>query len=118
MTRGMGAIRELLDEASNFSPTKTILVATSAVRDAKNGAQFREKILKATGKTIRILTGDEEATLIGRGLVCDPALSQLSDFYVFDLGGGSLECLAFKGRKDQAVAKSSTRLRSADRAIC
>ncbi len=99
MTRGMGAIRELLDEASNFSPTKTILVATSAVRDAKNGAQFREKILKATGKTIRILTGDEEATLIGKGLVCDPALSQLTDFYVFDLGGGSLECLAFKGRK-------------------
>ena len=105
MTRGMGAIRELLDEASNFSPTKTILVATSAVRDAKNGSVFRDKILKATGKSIRILTGDEEATLIGKGLVCDPALSQLSDFYVFDLGGGSLECLAFKGRKiKQAIS--------------
>ena len=99
MTRGMGAIRELLDEASQYSPTKTVLVATSAVRDAKNGSAFRDKILKGTGKTIRVLTGDEEATLIGKGLLCDPALSQLSDFYVFDLGGGSLECLSFKKRK-------------------
>jgi exopolyphosphatase/guanosine-5'-triphosphate,3'-diphosphate pyrophosphatase len=105
MTRGMGAIRELLDEASQYSPTKTVLVATSAVRDAKNGAAFRDKILKATGKTIRILTGDEEASLIGKGLLCDPALSQLSDFYVFDLGGGSLECLSFKKRKvKQAIS--------------
>ena len=99
MTRGLGAIRELIDEASGYSPTKTVLVATSAVRDAKNGSAFRDKVLKGTGKTIRVLSGDEEATLIGKGLLCDPALAQLSDFYVYDLGGGSLECLAFKGRK-------------------
>ena len=99
MTRGLGAVRELIDEASSYSPTKTVIVATSAVRDAKNGSAFRDKVLKGTGKTIRVLTGDEEATLIGKGLLCDPALSQLSDFYVYDLGGGNLECLSFKGRK-------------------
>ena len=36
---------------------------------------------------------------------CDPALAGLQDFYVFDLGGGSLECLAFRGRRvQQAVS--------------
>lgn len=99
MARGLTAIQELLMDAAPFHPTKTILVATSAVRDALNGAQFRERVFAATGHAIRILSGDEEADLIGRGLTCDPALAHLKDFYVFDLGGGSLECLAFRDRR-------------------
>jgi exopolyphosphatase / guanosine-5'-triphosphate,3'-diphosphate pyrophosphatase len=98
MARGLFAIRELLALAAPFSPTTTVLVATSAVRDAANGPEFRQRVLDATGHTIRILTGDEEAALIGRGLTCDPALNHLRDFYVFDLGGGSLECLSFRDR--------------------
>ncbi len=99
MSRGLAAIHDLLALAAPFVPTTTILVATSAVRDSANGAEFRERVLAATGHTIRILTGDEEADLIGRGLTCDPALAHLRDFYVFDLGGGSLECLAFRDRR-------------------
>ncbi len=105
MTRGLGAIRELLAEASEYSPSKIHLVATSAVRDATNGAVFRQRVKTATKQDIRVLTGDEEANYIGRGLICDPELDELQDFYVFDLGGGSLECLAFKKRKiKQAVS--------------
>ena len=47
------------------------------------------------------MTGDEEANAIGRGLTCDPALARLQNFYVFDLGGGSMEFLSFAGRKIQ-----------------
>ena len=101
MTRGLEAIRALLAEAATFAPASTVLVATSAVRDAQNGPDFRVRVKAATGQAIRILTGDEEAELIGRGLTCDPALAALRDFYVFDLGGGSLECLAFRGRHVQ-----------------
>ncbi len=105
MARGLDAIGALLQDAATFSPVQTVLVATSAVRDAKNGAEFRARVLAATGLSIRILTGDEEANLIGRGLTCDPALASLRDFHVFDLGGGSLECLAFRGRQiRQAVS--------------
>jgi exopolyphosphatase/guanosine-5'-triphosphate,3'-diphosphate pyrophosphatase len=105
MTRGLGAIRELLAQASEYSPKKIMLVATSAVRDATNGAVFRQRIKAATKQDIRVLTGEEEANYIGRGLTCDPELEELQDFYVFDLGGGSLECLAFKKRKiTQAVS--------------
>jgi exopolyphosphatase/guanosine-5'-triphosphate,3'-diphosphate pyrophosphatase len=105
MARGLAAIEDLLARAAPFSPDQTILVATSAVRDAENGTEFRERVRASTGHAIRVLTGDEEAFLIGRGLTCDPALADLRDFYVFDLGGGSLECLAFRHR-DVAVEAS------------
>jgi exopolyphosphatase/guanosine-5'-triphosphate,3'-diphosphate pyrophosphatase len=98
MAAGVTAICDLLATAAPLAPTRTILVATSAVRDAANGADFCARVRAATGHDIRILTGDEEANLIGAGLLCDPALANLRDFYVFDLGGGSLECLAFRAR--------------------
>jgi exopolyphosphatase/guanosine-5'-triphosphate,3'-diphosphate pyrophosphatase len=105
MARGLAAIQELLADTAAFSPAKTVLVATSAVRDAINGPDFRARVKAATGHDIRILTGDEEANLIGRGLTSDSALAGLRDFYVFDLGGGSLECLAFRDRQiTQAIS--------------
>jgi exopolyphosphatase / guanosine-5'-triphosphate,3'-diphosphate pyrophosphatase len=105
MARGLGAIQTLLADAAEFQPAQTVLVATSAVRDARNGADFRERVCAATGHDIRILTGQEEANLIGRGLTCDPMLREQRNFYVFDLGGGSLECLAFRERQiEQAVS--------------
>lgn len=104
MQRGIEAIRELLAMAAPFSPQRIVLVATSAVRDAQNGADFAARVHAATGQKIRILDGIEEANLIGRGLTCDPALAGLRDFYVFDLGGGSLECLAFRDRRIEQTA--------------
>ncbi|MBI2518321.1 MAG: phosphatase [Opitutae bacterium] len=99
IARGLAAIKELLASVAVFSPVRTLLVATSAVRDAANGAEFRALVQRETGHAIRILTGEEEANGIGRGLTCDPALGALRNFYVFDLGGGSLECLAFRERR-------------------
>jgi len=101
MTRGLAAIQELLAESAAFSPVRAQLVATSAVRGARNGAEFADRVRRATGFELRILSGDEEANGIGRGLTCDPALTNLQNFYVFDLGGGSLECLSFAERKIQ-----------------
>lgn len=101
MARGLAAVQALLALAAPFAPARTLLVATSAVRDAANGAEFRARIRAATGHEIRILTGREEANGIGRGLTADAALADLRDFYVFDLGGGSLECLEFRDRQIQ-----------------
>jgi exopolyphosphatase/guanosine-5'-triphosphate,3'-diphosphate pyrophosphatase len=101
---GLDAIQALLAEAAPFAPDRIVLVATSAVRDAENGADFRARVRTATGHDIRILAGEEEADLIGRGLTTDPALAGLRDFYVFDLGGGSLECLAFRARRIERAA--------------
>lgn len=104
MARGVDAVQTLIGDASAYQPARTIVVATSAVRDAQNGEEFRNRIRAATGHEVRILNGAEEAALIGRGLTCDPALKDLKDFYVFDLGGGSLECLALRDRKLEQAA--------------
>ncbi len=105
MARGLDAIRALIAMAEPFAPERIQLVATSAVRDAENGADFRARVLAATGHPVRLLSGDEEANLIGLGLTSDPALARLRDFHVFDLGGGSLECLTFRDRRiDQALS--------------
>jgi exopolyphosphatase / guanosine-5'-triphosphate,3'-diphosphate pyrophosphatase len=99
MSSGVAAVVQLIAALENFQPCDIVVVATSAVRDAENGSDFAAQILSATGQSVRILKGEEEANYIGRGLTCDPALTDLRDFYIFDLGGGSLECLSFLDRK-------------------
>ena len=99
MQRGVDAIAVLLGDAAPFAPVRAQLVATSAVRDAANGAEFSTRVLQTTGCEIKILSGEQEANAIGHGLTCDPALAHLRDFYLFDLGGGSLECLSSARRE-------------------
>ncbi|MFI5355894.1 MAG: Ppx/GppA phosphatase family protein [Opitutales bacterium] len=99
MTRGLGAVGELLAQAAAFDPERVQLVATSAVRAAANRIEFCDRVRNKTGIELRLLSGEEEANLIGRGLTCDPALAAWQDFHLFDLGGGSLECLGFVQRR-------------------
>lgn len=118
VARGMAAITELLRATREAGAEATAMVATSAVRDAANGPEFQARVLAATGLPLRILTGEEEANLIGRGLTADPALADLQDFYVFDLGGGSLECLAFRARRiEQGVSRPLGCVRLTERFI-
>lgn len=91
-------VASLAAEARALGVENPTAVATSAVRDASNGPDFREQLKAKTGIELRILSGLDEAALIGRGLSTDPALAAVSDFDIFDLGGGSLECLALRGR--------------------
>ncbi|MFZ9682828.1 MAG: Ppx/GppA phosphatase family protein, partial [Cephaloticoccus sp.] len=98
MRVGLRAIEALLAEVAPHQPRAIQLVATSAVRDALNRNEFINHVRQSTGHTVRTLTGTEEANFIGRGLRADPTLADAEDYYVFDLGGGSLECLRFQQR--------------------
>jgi len=99
IARGVEAVHELALESKQLGATQLVAVATSAVRDASNGKVFAERVRATSALKIRILSGLEEANLIGRGLTTDPALGALGHFDVFDLGGGSLECLRFRDRR-------------------
>ncbi len=104
MTRGRNAVQHLLHQAAAHAPKQVAIVATSAVRDAANGEEFAHLIRTTTGHPVRILSGNEEADAIGRGLAADPALAGAEDFYLFDLGGGSLECIEFRQRRSAQAA--------------
>jgi len=99
MADGLEAVAELMAMISNHQPEKVAIVATSAVREASNGETFAQRVEDVSGHKLQVLSGEEEAALIGRGLLCDPAMTDWGDFHVFDLGGGSLEVLTFEGRQ-------------------
>ena len=65
------------------------VLATAAVRDATNGQAFVEGLrTRMPGATIRILSGEEEATLSAAGMLCG---IPEADGILADIGGGSLE---------------------------
>jgi exopolyphosphatase/guanosine-5'-triphosphate,3'-diphosphate pyrophosphatase len=94
--RAIEAVLALLADAEGFGAERIRIVATSAVRDAANGRDFVERLNERSGRTTDVLSSLDEAHLIGRGVTCDPGLSGVSEFSLFDLGGGSLEMLAFR----------------------
>ncbi|MBK1880392.1 Ppx/GppA phosphatase family protein [Pelagicoccus mobilis] len=111
--RGAAAIARLTQAASECDTL--CIVATSAVRDASNKQAFVNAVEKASNHELRILSGEEEAAFIGLALRCDPALKDLSSYTLFDLGGGSLECIQFTDHKvseAQSLQLGSVRLAS------
>src|SRR5579862_8575946 len=66
------------------------VVATSALRDARNSHAFLEWVRSATGWEVQIISGLEEARLIHLGLVSNIRMTA-SSLLMMDLGGGSCE---------------------------
>ena len=66
------------------------VVATSALRDARNSQAFLEWVRSATGWRVEIISGVEEARLIHLGLVSSGRVDR-SPTLMMDLGGGSCE---------------------------
>jgi exopolyphosphatase / guanosine-5'-triphosphate,3'-diphosphate pyrophosphatase len=94
---GEAAIRNALDALLRMATltrqmgvVRTEAVATSAVRDAENGAEFIAAVRDTTGLSVRILDGDEEALLSYRSALAHFDLAT-GRAVVMDIGGGSLE---------------------------
>lgn len=70
------------------------VLATAAVRDAHNGADFvKEAVARMPEARFRVLNGEEEADYSAAGVLC--ALPD-ADGVVADIGGGSLELIRVK----------------------
>lgn len=87
----VAAIQRLSGEARERGVDDIVALATSAVRDAKNGSQFRQRVLDETGVDVRVISGDEEAELTYRGASIGIDLD--GGTIVTDLGGGSAEII-------------------------
>ena len=86
IARVRNALSDYRRTAESLEAERTLLVATSAVRDAENGEAFLGEIEWSYGFTTRLLSGDEEAGLIRRGVgPVEPGT------LLVDIGGGSTE---------------------------
>ena len=87
-TRALSAIRRFAALAEGMGIPTLTAVATAAVREASDGAEFREDVLRETGIKIWIVDGKEEARLSAQGVLLGwPGSYGL----VCDIGGSSME---------------------------
>jgi exopolyphosphatase/guanosine-5'-triphosphate,3'-diphosphate pyrophosphatase len=100
--------------SDNLNVTIREAVATAAARDASNGADFVRRAEAAWGAPVRVLSGEEEASLAAEGVV---AGIPHADGLVADLGGGSLDMVSVRdGRTGDAYTLPLGPLRLMDAA--
>jgi exopolyphosphatase/guanosine-5'-triphosphate,3'-diphosphate pyrophosphatase len=101
MRRTADVVEAYVAAARRLAAASVRIVATSAVREAPNGAAFAARLATATGCAVEIISGADEARLtllaVRRSL---PALAE--PFACFDIGGGSTELTL--GRGDRVLA--------------
>jgi len=88
--------------AQKYAVDAVRVVATSALRGARNGQAFIDWVHSATGWKVVTISGIEEARLIHLGLVSNVRLSAWPVLMV-DLGGGSCELTVSSRRHIQFV---------------
>jgi exopolyphosphatase/guanosine-5'-triphosphate,3'-diphosphate pyrophosphatase len=86
--------------ASGIEPGGVLAVATSAIRDASNSAQFLERAQAASGLRVRVLSGEEEARY---GYLAAVNSTTLSDGVMLDIGGGSMQLVHVVGRHSREL---------------
>jgi exopolyphosphatase / guanosine-5'-triphosphate,3'-diphosphate pyrophosphatase len=87
--------REIADAAGAAGAERSIAVATSAVRDAENGAELADHIRTRLGFDVRIVDGEEEARLTFLGATAGRTPGgRTGETVVIDIGGGSTELVA------------------------
>lgn len=87
--RGIAALHYIRQKITAYQCEKVRAIATSAIRSASNGTQFKAAVKEATGIDIETIDGDTEARLIYEGVRKAVSLSKPS--LIMDIGGGSVE---------------------------
>ncbi len=84
------AIKKFVDEAKAFSAENIFIMATSAVRDAENRNVFVDEVERATGYTVDVISGKQEADIGFKGVLAGSVSPERTKLVV-DIGGGSTE---------------------------
>lgn len=100
----ISAMAEFAMRMHRYNVSRYRACATSAMRDAKNGAGVIQAIRAATGIAVEIISGDQEAAILYETLVA--ALpDQKRPCMLIDVGGGSTEITLF--RHHETVVRQS-----------
>lgn len=106
MGRTVEAIGEFKKTIDEWMVDKSLVTATSAVRDAGNRREFLEMVERGTGYRVKVLSGPEEAFFSYYGVI--KGFSGLpGGAVVIDIGGGSTE---FTWQENDRLLCCSTRV--------
>lgn len=94
--RALDCLRVYAHAARVLHVTRTLAVATAAVRNARNGASFLKRVRTLTSIPMTIISGREEARLGFSGVI---HTIDENDFLLFDLGGASVEISLVRAKK-------------------
>ncbi|MBF7683219.1 exopolyphosphatase [Acinetobacter sp. B5B] len=87
--RGLACLSRFVGRLSSVQASRLRIVATNALRQAKNGQEFIDKAAEILPKPIEIIAGREEARLIYLGV--SHTMANGGRRLVVDIGGGSTE---------------------------
>jgi exopolyphosphatase/guanosine-5'-triphosphate,3'-diphosphate pyrophosphatase len=87
--RGLACLARFVGRLSSVPPNRLRIVATNALRQAKNGHEFIQRAAEILPKPIEIIAGREEARLIYLGV--SHTMANGGRRLVIDIGGGSTE---------------------------
>ncbi len=102
-TRALEALRNFKLTLDTLSVKNVLAFGTSALRSAKNGSEVIQKIKNETGIEVRVISGEEEATYIYKGVISAMKIDQKS--LIVDIGGGSVEFII--GNQNEIFWKQS-----------
>ncbi len=88
--RAMAALQQFDRKAKEMDVTKAVAIGTSAIRNATNKQELIKRIEAETLFRPKVISGEEEADLIYRG-VRQAIDIPLSKALIVDIGGGSVE---------------------------
>jgi exopolyphosphatase/guanosine-5'-triphosphate,3'-diphosphate pyrophosphatase len=100
--RLIDSVKRKRDTADRLHADALVGFATSAIREARNGADALGRVREETGVSITVLSGDEEARLTYFATRRWTAFSA-KRLLVVDIGGGSLEVAGGEGDRPDLV---------------
>jgi exopolyphosphatase/guanosine-5'-triphosphate,3'-diphosphate pyrophosphatase len=104
MSLTMRVLQRFHRAAQTYAVDRVRVVATSALRDARNSRAFLDWVRSTTGWKPEIISGLEEGRLIHLGILSNARIAN-SRTLLIDLGGGSCELtLSIKGHIDDMVS--------------
>lgn len=106
MERVFRALEEYRRAIDELGAESTVAVATSAVRDARNGESFQRELRERFGIDARIISGDEEARLTFAGATAERP-DDGEPVLVLDIGGGSTEFVVGRSGEDPSFHVST-----------
>jgi exopolyphosphatase / guanosine-5'-triphosphate,3'-diphosphate pyrophosphatase len=95
VAEAIASYREIIDRVR---AEQVVAVATSAMRDAENGPDFRDYLKQRFGVDARTISGDEEARLTFLGATA--GRNDDRETVVIDIGGGSTEYVVGRPGED------------------